>query len=198
MCLSGSCRGDRKPHFPLLIFVMPEAHALWVLPLQLEFGGDVSQALLIFTSNSCKNQVSSRGSKLAQICFKVWPRFSEWLTLTKVHPSSWLEHMVGSVVKEQRSPRTRAQGFRTLQTKSSGLFLPLLSCHPILRTPRTSQTLLLNPQSQCGVLQAKHTTKGWDGLLGAGLGGIAVRSLPGPGICAKFYGINLAIGNKWR
>lgn len=132
MCLSGFCRGDRKPHFPLLIFVMPEAHALWVLPLQLEFGGDVSQALLIFTSNSCKNQVSSWGSKLAQICFKVWPRFSEWLTLTKVHPSSWLERVVGSVVKEQRSPRTTAQGFRTLQKQR--LVPSLLSCHPTLRT----------------------------------------------------------------
>lgn len=77
MCVSGSWRGDGKPHFPLLIFVMPEARAHWVLPLRLEFREDVSQALLIFTSNSCKTQVSSWGSKLAQICFKVWPRFSE-------------------------------------------------------------------------------------------------------------------------
>lgn len=77
--------------------------------------------------------------------------------------------MVGSVVKEQRSPRTTAQGFRTLQTKSSGSFHPLLSCHPMKDMEWVSQTLLLNPESQCGVLQAEHTAKGWDGLLEAGL-----------------------------
>lgn len=178
---------------------MPEAHALWVLPLQLEFGGDVSQALLIFTSNSCKNQVSSWGSKLAQICFKVWPRFSEWLTLTEVHPSPWLQHVVGSVVKEQRSPRTTAQGFRTLQTKSCGSLPPLLSCHPTLRTSSGCPKHCCSTQSPTvGFCRLNTLQRAGMDCWELGWGGISARSPPGPGICAKFYGINLAIGNRWK
>jgi len=113
---------------------MPEAHARWVLPLRLEFREDVSQALLIFTSNSCENQVSSWGGKLAQICCKVWPGFSEWLTLTKVHPSSWLKRNMGSVVKEQIPPQNQSLQIRDLRNQNNGSFHPLVSCYPVLRT----------------------------------------------------------------
>lgn len=129
---------------------MPEADAHWVLPLQLEFGEDVSQALLIFTSNSCKNQVSSWGNKLAQICFRVWPRFSEWLTLSKVHPSSWLKHNMGSVVKEQIPPYNYSLQIRGLKKKSDSLFHPLASSYPILRMGMEEERGYSTPRASVG------------------------------------------------
>lgn len=174
MCVSGSWRGDRKPHFPLLIFVMPEADARWVLPLQLEFGEDVSQALLIFTSNSCKNQVSSWGNKLAQICFRVWPRFSEWLTLSKVHPSSWLKHNMGSVVKEQIPPYNCSLQIRGLRNKIWWLVSSPSFLLPNIKDGDGRRAWFLNPKSQCGFLHAKQAASVREALLEAVLGGGAV------------------------